>query len=54
MNAALGHRVRWLVASLLTVGWAATLVFDLGNGLGLALLALAVAVLLYELLAVER
>ena len=52
MSVALGHRIRWTVVFLLILGWFVALAMNAGgNGVHL-MLALAVAVLLYELLAV--
>lgn len=52
MSIALGRRIRWAVVVLLVLGWFVALAMDVGgNGVHL-LLATAVAVLLYELVAV--
>ena len=53
MSIALGRRIRWTAVSFLVVAWFAALAVDVGgNGVHL-LLAAAVAILLYELVAVE-
>lgn len=54
MLARTGHRVRWVVVWAFLAGWFVSLMFDLGGGLGNLLLVLAMVVLLYELLAVDR
>jgi hypothetical protein len=54
MLASLGHRVRWIVVWVFLLAWVLTLMLDLGGGLGNLLLVLAVVVLFYELLAVDR
>jgi len=54
MSIALGRRIRWTAVAVLVVAWFAALAVDVGgNGVHL-LLAAAVAILLYELVAVER
>ncbi len=53
MLARAGHRARWVVVWIFLVAWFASLMLDLGGGLGNLLLVLAVVVLLYELLAVD-
>ena len=54
VSMALGHRIRWLTALLLVTAWLVTLAMNVGgNGVHL-LLAGAVAVLLYELAALDR
>ena len=53
MSIALGRRIRWTAVAFLVVAWFAALAVDVGgNGVHL-LLAAAVAILLYELVAVE-
>ena len=53
VSIALGRRVRWALALLLVLGWFAALAIDVGgNGVHLLLVG-AVAVLLYELVAVD-
>ena len=53
MSLAFGRRVRWLAVILLVVGWFVALAVDVGgNGVHL-LLAGAVAILLYELSALD-
>ncbi|MBI2773324.1 MAG: hypothetical protein HYX56_02380 [Chloroflexi bacterium] len=49
-----GHRARWIAAGAFLMGWALSLMFDWGGGLGNLLLILGVVTLLYELLAVDR
>lgn len=53
MLARMGHRVRWTAVWVLLLAWFAALIGDVGGGLGNVLLVLAVALLLYELLAAE-
>jgi Family of unknown function (DUF5670) len=51
VSIALGHRIRWTLVVLLVLAWFVALAMNVaGNGVHL-LLAAAVAVLLYELLA---
>ncbi len=53
MSIALGRRIRWIVAAALVAAWFVALAVDAGgNGVHL-LLAAAVGVLLYELVAVD-
>ena len=53
MSIALGRRIRWSVVAVLVAAWFVALAVDVGgNGVHL-LLAAAVAILLYELVAVE-
>ena len=53
VSIALGRRIRWTVAFLLVAGWFVSLAMNAGgNGVHL-LLAAAVAVLLYELVALD-
>ena len=53
MSNALGRRVRWICVVALVVAWFVALAVDVGgNGVHL-LLAAAVAVLLYELVALD-
>jgi hypothetical protein len=53
MTIALGRRIRWFVVVALVAAWFVALAVDAGgNGVHL-LLAAAVAVLLYELVAVD-
>jgi branched-subunit amino acid transport protein AzlD len=53
MSIALGRRIRWALVAILVAAWFAALAVDVGgNGVHL-LLAGAVAILLYELVAVE-
>lgn len=53
MTVALGHRIRWVLTFLLVTAWFVALAMNVpGNGVHL-LLALAVAVLLYELVALD-
>jgi len=54
MLVAFGHRVRWMAVFVFLAGWAFSLMFDWGGGLGNLLLVLATVTLLYELLAKER
>lgn len=49
-----GHRVRWTAVWVLLAVWFIALTFDLAGGLANLLLVLAVVVLFYELLAVDR
>ena len=54
VNAATGHRVRWVLIWVFIAGWFAALALNvLGNGASLLLLA-AIALLVYELLIPER
>lgn len=50
----LGHRVRWTAVWLLLAAWFLGLMLGVGGGLPNLLLVLALVVLLYELLAVDR
>ena len=53
MSIALGRRIRWIVVAILVAVWFVALAVNLGgNGVHL-LLAAAVGVLLYELVAVD-
>jgi len=53
MSNALGRRLRWTLVIVLVAGWFVALAADVGgNGVHL-LLAAAVAVLLYELVALD-
>ena len=53
MSIALGRRLRWIAVVLLVAAWFVALALDAGgNGVHL-LLAAAVAVLLYELVALD-
>ena len=53
VSVALGRRIRWIVAFLLVAGWFVALAMNVGgNGVHL-LLAAAVAVLIYELIALD-
>jgi len=53
MSIALGRRIRWTAVVLLVAGWFVALAVDVGgNGVHL-LLAAAVAILLYELAALD-
>ena len=53
VSIALGHRIRWIVAFLLVAAWFVALAMHVGgNGVHL-LLALSVAVVLYELIALD-
>jgi hypothetical protein len=53
VSIALGRRIRWMLAFLLVVGWFVALAMNIGgNGVHL-LLAAAVVVLLYELIALD-
>ncbi|HLZ47477.1 MAG TPA: DUF5670 family protein [Candidatus Limnocylindria bacterium] len=53
MGIALGRRIRWLAVVVLVVAWFVALAVDVGgNGVHL-LLAAAVAILLYELVALD-
>ena len=53
MSNALGRRLRWISVVVLVAAWFAALALDVGgNGVHL-LLAAAVAVLLYELVALD-
>jgi uncharacterized protein DUF5670 len=54
MLLAFGHRVRWIAVGVFLAGWALSLMFDWGGGLGNLLLVLASVTLLYELLAKEQ
>ena len=52
MSIALGHRIRWTLVFVLVLGWFVAIAMNTGgNGVHL-LLGAAVAVLLYELVAV--
>jgi len=52
VSIALGHRIRWTVVFLVVLGWFTALAMNTGgNGIHL-LLAAAVVLLIYELLAV--
>ena len=48
------HRVRWALFWILIAAWSVGLVLGLGGGAPNLLLLLAIAVLVYELLAVDR
>ena len=48
-----GHRVRWAAVLVLLAGWFVSLMLDVGGGLANLLLAAAIVVLFYELLAAE-
>ncbi len=50
----LGHRVRWIAVWAFLALWFIGLMADLGGGLANLFLVLAVVVLFYELLAVDR
>lgn len=53
MSVALGRRIRWIVVALLVAAWFVALAVDVGgNGVHL-LLAAAIGILLYELVAVD-
>ena len=53
MSIALGRRLRWIAVALLVAAWFVALAVDVGgNGVHL-LLAAAVGILLYELVAVD-
>jgi hypothetical protein len=53
MSIGLGRRIRWALVFLLVLGWFVALAVDLGgNGVHL-LLAAAVVILFYELLALD-
>jgi len=53
MSIAFGRRLRWILVIALVMGWFAALAVDVGgNGVHL-LLAGAVAILLYELVALD-
>ena len=53
MSIALGRRIRWIAVVLLVIAWFVALAVDVGgNGVHL-LLAGAVLILLYELVAIE-
>ena len=53
VSIALGRRIRWTLAFLLVAGWFVALAMDAsGSGVHL-LLAAAVAILLYELVALD-
>jgi hypothetical protein len=54
MLARFGHRLRWILVWVFLAAWILTLILDLGGGLRNVLLVLAVVVLFYELLAVDR
>lgn len=54
MLARFGHRARWTAVWVLLVVWFAALMLDLGSGLANLVLVLAIVVLFYELLAVDR
>lgn len=48
------HRARWTVVWGLLLLWSASLILDIGGGLANLALILAIVVLFYELLAVDR
>ena len=48
------HRARWTLVWVLLAVWFLSLMLDLGGGLANLVLVLAVVVLFYELLAVDR
>jgi hypothetical protein len=48
------HRIRWTAVWLLLAAWFAALMLNIGGAAGNLLLVLAVAVLIYELLAADR
>jgi hypothetical protein len=50
----LGHRARWIAVWVFLALWFIGLMADLGGGLANLFLVLAVVVLFYELLAVDR
>jgi hypothetical protein len=53
MSIALGHRLRWTLVAILVLAWFVALAVDVGgNGVHL-LLAAAVGILLYELVALD-
>ena len=53
MSIALGRRIRWFLVAALVAAWFVALALDVGgNGVHL-LLAAAVAILLYELVALD-
>ncbi len=53
VSVALGRRIRWMLAFLLVAGWFVALAMNVGgNGVHL-LLAAAVGVLIYELIALD-
>jgi hypothetical protein len=53
MSIALGRRIRWIVVAILVATWFVALAVDIGgNGVHL-LLAAAVGILLYELVALD-
>ncbi len=54
MLARSGHRARWAAAWILLAVWFVSLVTGFGGALANLVLVLAVVVLLYELLAVDR
>lgn len=47
----LGHRVRWTAVWVLLAAWFGAVMLEVGGGLANVLLVLALAVLVYELLA---
>ena len=54
MLARYGHRARWTAVWVLLLVWFVSLMLDLAGGLANLVLVLAVVVLFYELLAVDR
>lgn len=54
MLSGFGHRARWTAVWVLLAVWFVALMLELGAGLANLLLVLAVVVLFYELLAVDR
>jgi hypothetical protein len=54
MLARTGHRARWIAVWVLLLIWFVWLMLDVGGGLANLVLVLAVVVLFYELLAVDR
>lgn len=47
------HRIRWMAVWLLLGAWSLALVLNIGGAAGNLLLVLALAVLIYELLAAD-
>ena len=53
VSIALGRRIRWTLAFLLVTGWFVTLAMNVSGNAVHLLLAAAVALLLYELVALD-
>lgn len=50
----LGHRLRWILAAVLFILWSGALVLDLAGAAANLILAAAIVLVLYELLAADR